>query len=150
MNNSIKPLLVKLANVNVHELGFNLLIFLLCSHGVLRAWDWITMSAASLEKVSPLYNEVSKYLDIHALGWLFMLFSITLILSVFFKGQPAYIFLMLGSLGASICHLIFGIIATEGATLSVTYYFMLCAGITQFILFIIGGAQLWKIKHLKK
>ncbi|QSN68390.1 hypothetical protein JTZ62_04335 [Mammaliicoccus sciuri] len=150
MHDKLRSLLVKIANVNEQELGHNLLIFLLCGHGVLRSIDWITMSTESLEKVSPIYNKLSHFLDIHALGWLFLLFSITLLLSMFFKGQPSYIFLMLGAIGSAVCHLIFGVIATEGATLFVTYYFMLLIGIVQIILCVLGGAQLWKIKHLKK
>jgi len=150
LRGNFRAFLVKLANVNEQDLGYNLLIFLLCGHGVLRSIDWITMSTKSLEKVSPIYNELSHFLDIHALGWLFLLFSITLLLSMFFKGQPSYIFLMLGAIGSSVCHLIFGVIATEGAALFVTYYFMLLIGIIQIILCVLGGAQLWKIKHLKK
>ena len=150
MHDKLRTLLVKIANVNEQELGYNLLVFLLCGHGVLRSIDWITMSTKSLEDLSPIYNQLSQFLDIHALGWLFLLFSLTLMLSMFFKGQPSYIFLMLGAIGSAVCHLIFGIIATEGAILFVTYYFMLLIGFVQIILFVLGGAQLWKLKHLKK
>ncbi|MBU6112559.1 MULTISPECIES: hypothetical protein [Mammaliicoccus] len=146
----MKNIMVKLANVNPYELFANLLIILLSGHGLLRAYDWITMLVDTLEKVSPLYYRLSAYLDIHALGWLFALFSITLLLSVFFKGRTGWLFLLLGSLGAGVIHLIFGVIATQGAVLFVTYYLNLLCGVIQFILAIIGGAQLWKHSHLKK
>lgn len=146
----MKKLLVSLANINPYELFSNLLIVLLVGNGVLRAWDWITMNTRELENVSHLYVSMSNYLDMNTLGWLFMLFSITLLLSIFFKGATGYIFLVLGALGAGIIHLIFGVISTEGAVLFVTYYFMLLCGVIQFILVIVGGIQLWKIKQLKK
>lgn len=146
----MKKLLVSLANINPYELFSNLLIVLLVGNGVLRAWDFITMNTRELENVSPLYATLANYIDIHALGWLFLLFSLTLFLSIFFKGQTGYIFLVLGALGAGIIHLIFGVIASDGAVLFVTYYFMLLCGVIQFILVLVGGTQLWKIKQLKK
>lgn len=146
----MKKLLVSLANINPYELFSNLLIVLLVGNGVLRAWDFITMNTGELENVSPLYVTLANYIDIHALGWLFLLFSLTLFLSIFFKGQTGYIFLVLGALGAGIIHLIFGVIASDGAVLFVTYYFMLLCGVIQFILVFVGGIQLWKIKQLKK
>lgn len=146
----MKKLLVNLANINPYELLSNLLIVLLVANGVLRAWDFITMNTGQLENVSPLYVTLAQYIDIHALGWLFLLFSLTLFLSIFFKGQTGYIFLVLGALGAGIIHLIFGVIASDGAVLFVTYYFMLLCGVIQFILVFVGGIQLWKIKQLKK
>lgn len=146
----MKKLLVNLANINPYELLSNLLIVLLVANGVLRSWDFITMSTSNLEQVSPLYVTLAQYIDIHALGWLFLLFSLMLFLSIFFKGQTGYIFLVLGALGAGITHLIFGVIASDGAVLFVTYYFMLLCGVIQFILVFVGGIQLWKIKQLKK
>ncbi|WP_204236151.1 hypothetical protein [Mammaliicoccus sciuri] len=146
----MKKLMVNMANINPYELFSNLLIVLLVGNGVLRSWDFITMSTVELERLSPLYVTMAQYIDIHALGWLFLLFSITLLLSIFFKGQTGYIFLVLGALGASIVHLIFGVIATESAILYTTYYFMLLCGVVQFLIFIVGGIQLWKIKQLKK
>ncbi|MBM6628547.1 hypothetical protein JTF04_02545 [Mammaliicoccus vitulinus] len=146
----MKNLIIKIANVDIHELLSNLLIVLLVSNGVLRSWDFIQMDTRELENVSPLYVTMANYIDIHALGWLFMLFSITLLISIFFKGQISYIFMVLGALGAGVIHIIFGIIATEGAVLFITYYFMLLCGVIQFILVIVGGTQLWKIKQLKK
>ncbi|MBO3076750.1 hypothetical protein J5E42_04390 [Mammaliicoccus vitulinus] len=146
----MKNLIVKIANVDIHELLSNLLIVLLVSNGVLRSWDFIQMHTGELENVSPLYVTMANYIDIHALGWLFMLFSITLLISIFFKGQISYIFMVLGALGAGVIHIIFGVIATEGAVLFITYYFMLLCGVIQFILVIVGGTQLWKIKQLKK
>ena len=146
----MKNLIVKIANVDIHELLSNLLIVLLVSNGVLRSWDFIQMDTGELENVSPLYVTMANYIDIHALGWLFMLFSITLLISIFFKGQISYIFMVLGALGAGVIHIIFGVIATEGAVLFITYYFMLLCGVIQFILVIVGGTQLWKIKQLKK
>ena len=146
----MKKLLVNLANINPYELLSNLLIVLLVANGVLRSWDFITMDTKTLESVSPLYVTLAQYIDIHALGWLFLLFSLTLFLSIFFKGQTGYIFLVLGALGAGIIHLIFGVVASDGAVLFVTYYFMLLCGVIQFILVFVGGIQLWKIKQLKK
>ncbi|WP_204205901.1 hypothetical protein [Mammaliicoccus sciuri] len=146
----MKKLLVNLANINPYELLSNLLIVLLVANGILRSWDFITMSTETIEKVSPLYVSMSHYIDMHALGWLFMLFSITLLLSIFFRGQTSYIFMVLGALGAGCVHIIFGIIATEYAVLFITFYFMLLCGVIQFILVLIGGIQLWKIKQLKK
>jgi|SRR5699024_1789995 len=146
----MKKLLVTLTNINPYELFSNLLIVLLVGNGILRAWDWITMSTEGLENVSHLYASMSNYLDMNTLGWLFMLFSITLLLSIFFKGATGYTFLVLGALGAGIIHIIFGVIATAGATLFVTYYFMLLCGVIQFILVLVGGMQLWKIRQLKK
>ncbi len=146
----MKKLLVSLANINPYELFSNLLILLLVCNGVLRSWDFITMKTKTLETVSPLYITLAQYIDIHALGWLFMIFSITLLLSVFFRDKVSYIFLVLGSVGSGIIHIIFGVIATEGAVLFVTYYFMLFCGVIQIILAIVGGTQLWKIKHRKK
>ena len=146
----MKKLMVNMANINPYELFSNLLIVLLVGNGVLRSWDFITMSTVELERVSPLYMTMAQYIDIHALGWLFLLFSITLLLSIFSKGQTGYIFLVLGALGAGIVHLIFGVIATESAILYTTYYFMLLCGVVQFLIFIVGGLQLWKIKQLKK
>lgn len=146
----MKKLLVNLANINPYELFSNLLIVVLVANGVLRSWDFIIMDTKTLESVSPLYVTLAQYIDIHALGWLFLLFSLTLFLSIFFKGQTGYIFLVLGALGAGIIHLIFGVIASDGAVLFVTYYFMLLCGVIQFILVFVGGIQLWKIKQLKK
>ena len=146
----MKKLLVNLANINPYELLSNLLIVLLVANGVLRSWDFIIMDTKTLESVSPLYVTLAQYIDIHALGWLFLLFSLTLFLSIFFKGQTGYIFLVLGALGAGIIHLIFGVVASDGAVLFVTYYFMLLCGVIQFILVFVGGRQLWKIKQLKK
>ena len=146
----MKKLLVNLANINPYELLSNLLIVLLVANGVLRSWDFIIMDTKTLESVSPLYVTLAQYIDIHALGWLFLLFSLTLFLSIFFKGQTGYIFLVLGALGAGIIHLIFGVVASDGAVLFVTYYFMLLCGVIQFILVLVGGIQLWKIKQLKK
>ena len=146
----MKKLLVNLANINPYELLSNLLIVLLVGNGVLRSWDFIIMDTKTLESVSPLYVTLAQYIDIHALGWLFLLFSLTLFLSIFFKGQTGYIFLVLGALGAGIIHLIFGVVASDGAVLFVTYYFMLLCGVIQFILVFVGGIQLWKIKQLKK
>lgn len=146
----MKKLLVNLANINPYELLSNLLIVLLVANGVLRSWDFIIMDTKTLESVSPLYVTLAQYIDIHALGWLFLLFSLTLFLSIFFKGQTGYIFLVLGALGAGIIHLIFGVVASDGAVLFVTYYFMLLCGVIQFILVFVGGIQLWKIKQLKK
>lgn len=146
----MKKLLVNLANINPYELFSNLLIVVLVANGVLRSWDFIIMDTKTLESVSPLYVTLAQYIDIHALGWLFLLFSLTLFLSIFFKGQTGYIFLVLGALGAGIIHLIFGVVASDGAVLFVTYYFMLLCGVIQFILVFVGGIQLWKIKQLKK
>ena len=146
----MKKLLVNLANINPYELFSNLLIVVLVANGVLRSWDFIIMDTKTLESVSPLYVTLAQYIDIHALGWIFLLFSLTLFLSIFFKGQTGYIFLVLGALGAGIIHLIFGVIASDGAVLFVTYYFMLLCGVIQFILVFVGGIQLWKIKQLKK
>ena len=146
----MKKLLVNLANINPYELFSNLLIVVLVANGVLRSWDFIIMDTKTLESVSPLYVTLAQYIDIHALGWLFLLFSLTLFLSIFFKGQTGYIFLVLGALGAGIIHLIFGVIASDGAVLFVTYYFMLLCGVIQFILVFVGGIQIWKIKQLKK
>lgn len=146
----MKKLLVNLANINPYELFSNLLIVVLVANGVLRSWDFITMSTENLESVSPLYVTLAQYIDIHALGWLFLLFSLTLFLSIFFKGQTGYIFLVLGALGAGIIHIIFGVVASDGAVLAITYYFMLLCGVIQFILVFVGGLQLWKIKQLKK
>ena len=146
----MKKLLVNLANINPYELFSNLLIVVLVANGVLRSWDFIIMDTKTLESVSPLYVTLAQYIDIHALGWLFLLFSLTLFLSIFFKGQTGYIFLVLGALGAGIIHLIFGVAASDGAVLFVTYYFMLLCGVIQFILVFVGGIQLWKIKQLKK
>ena len=146
----MKKLLVNLANITPYELLSNLLIVLLVANGVLRSWDFIIMDTKTLESVSPLYVTLAQYIDIHALGWLFLLFSLTLFLSIFFKGQTGYIFLVLGALGAGIIHLIFGVVASDGAVLFVTYYFMLLCGVIQFILVLVGGIQLWKIKQLKK
>ncbi|WP_185160567.1 hypothetical protein [Mammaliicoccus sciuri] len=146
----MKKLMVNMANINPYELFSNLLIVLLVGNGVLRSWDFIRMSTVELERVSPLYVNLAQYIDIHALGWLFLLFSITLLLSMFFRGQTGYIFLVLGALGAGIVHLIFGVVSTEGAVLFVTFYFNLLCGVIQFILVFVGGLQLWKIKQLKK
>ena len=146
----MKKLLVNLANINPYELFSNLLIVVLVANGVLRSWDFIIMDTKTLESVSPLYVTLAQYIDIHALGWLFLLFSLTLFLSIFFKGQTGYIFLVLGALGAGIIHLIFGVVASDGAVLFVTYYFMLLCGVIQFILVFVGGTQLWKITQLKK
>lgn len=136
--------------MRTYELLAKLLIVLLSAFGIMRGSEWIVRGEASMKNASKLYIELSQYVDLKSLGWLLVIFSIMLLISVFISSVPAFVLMAISGLVVGSIHVFYGIIATEGAKVVATYYTTLTLGIYQYIICAVGVINLWKIKRKQK
>ena len=115
----------------------------------MRGLEWVVRSNEVLKNSSDIYIKLSQFMDIDTLGWLLIIASIILFLSVFVKKETGYILLIIGGFSVGTCFLMYGMISVETATLLSTYYTMISIGLYGYVLASIGGIALWKIKKKK-
>ncbi|MDK3656277.1 hypothetical protein O0A22_11725 [Staphylococcus pseudintermedius] len=130
--------------MRIHELLANLLIILLGVLGLFRGVEMITRDDEVLQNASNVYFRISQYVDIQSLGWLLVISSLILILSVFFKSKSAYTLWIIGGVACGSIHLYYGFVATETAKFINTYYQNITISLYQFILAVMGVCLLWK------
>ena len=127
----------------------NLLIVLVSVLGFMRGLEWVVRSNEVLKDSSDIYIKLSQFMDINTLGWLLIIGSIVLFISVFVKKETGYILLVIGGFSVGTCFLMYGMISVETATLLSTYYTMISIGLYDYVIASIGGIALWKIKKKK-
>lgn len=135
--------------MKIFELMANLLIVLVSVLGFVRGMEWIVRSSQSLQQSSDIYITIDQYMDIQSLGWLLVIASIVLFSTVFTKGSPAYISMIIGGIGIGTIFLFYGLVTVGSATLISTYYTMLTVSIYGYLLAGIGALALWKTKRKK-
>lgn len=130
--------------MRIYELLANLLIILLSAFGIMRGIEFIVRGESSLQDASEIYIKLSQYADIQTIGWLLVISSLVLLASIFTKGKPAFVLLIIGGLVTGSIHLMYGMIAVDTAKIISTYYTTLTIGLYQYILAVIGVMGLWK------
>ena len=105
----------------MYELLANLLIVLVAVLGLMRAIEWIIRSPQALKKSSEIYVQLSAYIDVQTLGWLLLIASSILLLSVFTREIPSYVLLVLGGLGLGTIFCFYGLASAESALFIATY-----------------------------
>ncbi|HJG39055.1 MAG TPA: hypothetical protein K8V44_04545 [Staphylococcus saprophyticus] len=128
----------------------NLLIMLVSVLGLMRGLEWVVRSSEVLKNSSDIYMKLSQIMDIDTLGWLLIIASVVLFISVFVKKEAGYVLLVIGGLSVGTCFLMYGMISVETATLLSTYYTMISIGLYGYVLASIGGIALWKTRKKKK
>lgn len=133
-----------------HELLAQLLIILLASFGIMRAFEWISRSTAELKHASDIFVGLNQYVDIQTTGWLLLLGSLILLTSVFIRGRAAYILMILGSLIFGFIHLFYAGVASQSALLLETVYRANTLGVFGLLVAGIGVWALWQTMKKKK
>jgi len=136
-------------SIRIYELMANLLIVLVSVLGFMRGLEWVIRSEEVLKNSSDIYVKLSQIMDIDTLGWLLIIASIILFLSVFVKKEAGYILLIIGGFAVGTCFLMYGMISVETANLLSTYYTMISVGLYGYVLASIGGIALWKTTKKK-
>lgn len=127
----------------------HLLVVLISVLGFMRGLEWVVRSSEVLRNSSDIYVKLSQFMDIDTLGWLLIIASIVLFLSVFVKKEAGYILLIIGGFSVGTCFLMYGMVSVENATLISTYYTMISIGLYAYVLASIGGIALWKMRKTK-
>ncbi|MCT1482240.1 hypothetical protein M3C31_00060 [Staphylococcus hominis] len=140
-------MLKKFLALHPNEIFVKLFIILLAGLGVTRSYSWIVADVDRLQSVSKLYIKMSKYMDIHAIGWILIIFSGVLFLSAFFDKSIGYWLLVIGSLACSVIHILFAMISVTTANVATTYYINMLIGCIQLMVAVTGVITLWKMKN---
>lgn len=133
-----------------YELLAQLLIVLLASFGLMRAFEWTSRSSEQLKQASDIYITLDKYMDIQTVGWILLIGSIILLASVFTRGMKAHVMMVVGSLTFGIINLYYGAAASQDALLIETVYRSNLLGVFGLIVASIGVWSLWQTTKKKK
>ena len=141
---NIKTSLVKLNIDNVHSKFF---VLFFAGLGFIRGADWIRTENEHLKSVSDIYIKMSEVMDINTLGWLLVLFSVLLFLSLFFDESVESWFCVVGGFVCGTIYLLYGMISVDNSDLAATYYIGFLTAVMDYVIFITGVVNLWKIKN---